>query len=119
MLRNMRIGTRLVLLISAIVAVVFGATIAIVLSRVASLSMADARSMAQMTAADQGRQIASAMQVALDDARTLSNVFESASGATDMVLTRPMANTMMRFFIEKNTQFPDVWSVFAPNTFDG
>jgi methyl-accepting chemotaxis protein len=119
MLRNMRIGTRLVLLISAIVAVVFGATIAVVISRVASLSMADARSIAQMTAADQGRQIASAMQVALDDARTLSNVCESASSATGMVLTRSMANTMMKLFIEKNTQFPDVWSVYAPNAFDG
>ena len=119
MLRNMRIGTRLVLLISAIVALVFAATVAIVISRVTSLSMADARAIAQMTGADQGRQIASAMQVALDDARTLSNVFESASGTTDMVLTRPMANTMMKKFIEKNTQFPDVWAVFAENAFDG
>ncbi len=118
MLKNMKIGTRLVLLISAIVAVVFAVTVAIVISRVTSLSMADARTIAQTTAADQGRQIASAMQVALDDARTLSNVFESAQ-SSDMVLTRAMANTMMQKFIEKNVQFPDVWAVFAQNAFDG
>ncbi|HET6486483.1 MAG TPA: methyl-accepting chemotaxis protein, partial [Spirochaetia bacterium] len=48
-----------------------------------------------------------------------ANVFESASGSSDLVLTRPMANRMMKYFIEKNRQFPDVWSVFAPNAFDG
>jgi hypothetical protein len=36
-----------------------------------------------------------------------------------MKLTRRRANLMLKYFIEKNAAFPDVWAVFEPNAFDG
>jgi methyl-accepting chemotaxis protein len=119
MFKKMRIATRLVSLTSAITILVFGATIGVVIIRVTALSIANAQAIARSAGNEQGMKVASQMERALNDASTIAAVFHSGSLSSDFTLTRPIANAMMKDFIENNTQFPDVWAVFAPNAFDG
>jgi methyl-accepting chemotaxis protein len=84
-----------------------------------AFARADAGEIAVESATAVGRTVQSQLNVAMDDARTLANIFESAATVDGMKLTRRKANMMLKYFIEKNTSFPDVWAVFEPNAFDG
>ena len=114
----MRIATRLILLISATVIVMFAATVLITMARVNTLSMNDAKSIAASAAQYFGVTAEAQLGTALDEARALANVFESAANIDSMKLTRRKANMILRYFIEKNPQFTDVWVVFEPDAFD-
>ena len=116
---NMRIGARLTLLITTVVVAVFALTIVVTMVRVNALAADDARQIAIETARGVGKSVEAAMDLPMDDARTLANIFESAATVDGMKLTRRKANMMLKYFIEKNTAFPDVWAVFEPNAFDG
>ena len=116
---NMRIGARLTLLVIAVVVAVFALTIVVTMVRVNALAAEDARQIAIETANGAARSVQAAMNVPMDNARTLANIFESAATVDGMKLTRRKANMMLKYFIEKNTAFPDVWAVFEPNAFDG
>jgi methyl-accepting chemotaxis protein len=118
-LTNMKIGTRLTLLITAVVVAVFAVTILVTVLSVNTLARTDAREIAVQTATAVGRTVQARLNVAMDDARTLANIFESAATVDSMKLTRRKANLMLKYFIEKNTAFPDVWAVFEPDAFDG
>ena len=119
MFMNMRIGARLTLLVTGVVVAVFALTIVVTMVRVNALAAEDVRQIAIETATGIGRSIQGAMNLPMDNARTLANLFESAATVEGMKLTRRKANMMLRYFIEKNTAFPDVWAVFEPNAFDG
>jgi methyl-accepting chemotaxis protein len=114
----MRIATRLILLISATVIIVFAASVLVTMSRVNTLSMNNARSIAASAAQYFGVTAQARLGTALDEARALANVFESAANTDSMKLTRRKANMILRYFIEKNPQFTDVWVVFEPDAFD-
>ena len=119
MLRNMKIGLRLTLLISTVMVAVFAAIVLVSIIRVNALAMRNARTVASETAVAVSESILSQLNVPLDNARTLANIFESSAVIPDLKLTRARADLMLKYFIEKNTQFPDVWAVFEPGAFDG
>ena len=116
---NMRIGARLTLLITAVVVAVFALTIVVTIRRVNALASGDARRSPWRRPRRSARSVQTRLNVAMDNARTLANIFESAATVDGMKLTRRKANMMLKYFIEKNTAFPDVWAVFEPNAFDG
>ena len=101
------------------VVAVFAVTIVITVLSVNTLARTDAGEIAVQTATAMARTVQAQLNVAMDDARTLANVFESAATVDGMKLTRRKANLMLKYFIEKNAAFPDVWAVFEPNAFDG
>ena len=118
-LNNMKIGTRLTVLLTAVVGVVFAVTILTTTLRVNRLAENDAVSIARQTAAALGGTVQLKGNLAMDQARTLANVFESAAAAGSVKLTRSSADAILKYFIEKNTIFSDVWAVYEPNAFDG
>jgi methyl-accepting chemotaxis protein len=118
-LGTMKIGTRLTLLLGALVAAVFAATVVVTMLRVDRLATDDAKVIAASTATQVAESAQSQLDVAMDTARTMANVFESAANVDGLKLTRRRANAILKYFIEKNTEFPDIWAVFAPNAFDG
>jgi methyl-accepting chemotaxis protein len=118
-LNKMKIGTRMILLLTTLVVVVFAATIIVTMLSVNRLAREDAQTAAVQTATAVAHTVDGQLDTAMDTARTLANVFESAATVDGMKLTRRKANLMLKYFIEKNTALPDVWAVFAPNAFDG
>jgi methyl-accepting chemotaxis protein len=117
-INNMRVGTKLIVLSSIVVIAAFAAIIIATLSRVNTYTMNDARTIAEQTAAYFGTQVESQLEVALDEARALASVFETAVAADGTKLTRQSADAMLRHFVESNTQFLDVYVAFEPNAFD-
>jgi methyl-accepting chemotaxis protein len=119
MMRNMKIGLRLTLLVSMVMGVVFATIVLVSIVRVNALAMRNARTIATETATAVSGSILSQLNVPLDNARALANVFESAAAFPDLKLPRAKADMLLKYFIEKNTQFPDVWAVFEPDAYDG
>jgi methyl-accepting chemotaxis protein len=117
--RNMKIVVRLTILLTAVVLAVFAGIISITAVRLNALALQDARAIAVANATAAARSVQADLSVPMDAARTLANVFESAATGSGETLTRSRANLMLKYFIEKNSAFPDVWTVFEPNAFDG
>jgi len=60
------------------------------------------------------------LEVALDSARTLAQVFETATDkSTGFAVGREQANAILRELLEKNTEFLGVWTCWEPDAFDG
>jgi methyl-accepting chemotaxis protein len=118
-IRRLRIGARLGILVAALVVAVLTATIVVGVARLNAITLNDARAIAGATANWFGTEVAADLEGALSQARALGLILESAATTDGMKLTRRKANMMLRYFIEKNTQFLDVYAAFEPNAFDG
>ena len=117
--RNLKIGARMTLLLSAVVTVVFAAVILVTVIRVNQLALDDARTLAAADADQVGQSVRADVNVAMDEARALAAILEASVNVDGLKLTRRRANMILKYFIERNQQFPDVWAVFEPNAFDG
>ena len=118
-LGRMKIGTRLILMSAALVVVVFAATVIVTIVRVNRMTMDDAAALAAATAGSFGQETGTRLSGALAEAHAIADVFRSVAGTGDAKLTREEANAILKGFIEKNTQFLDVYVAFEPNAFDG
>jgi len=117
--RNLKIGGRMTLLVAAAVVAMFAAVIAVTVIRVNQMALDDARTLASADAGQVGRSVQADVNVAMDEARALAAVFEASVNVDGLKLTRRRANMILKYFIERNKDFPDVWAVFEPDAFDG
>lgn len=115
----MKIGTKLIVLTSLIVVLVFLGTAYLTISRVNDLAYEDANKLAGETAAHYAMVVKAELETALDEARALAQIFESAATVDGMRLTRRKANMMLKYFIENNPQFFGVYLAFEPDSYEG
>ncbi len=121
---NLKIGTKLISSIALSTIVVITLISTIISYRVQQTAEHNAQIIARETAYHYGYAIKAHLEVALDEARALAHVFESViqakvGGDTSLVFTRPEANVILQYFIERNPNFLGVYVMFEPNAFDG
>ena len=117
--RNMRIGTKMVVLTLAVVLVVFGVTVYVSISKANAMAMEDATTIASSSAAYYAKTVESELTLPLDEARALGSVFQAAATINGIQLTRDKANLVLEDFLEKNPNFLDDYVAFEPNAYDG
>lgn len=115
----MRIGPRLILFSSALVAAAFGATTYLTVTRVDRLAMSEARTSGVALADYAGRSLEAELDVGMDEARALAAVMAASVNTAGGRLTRQNVNAMLKYFIETNRQFFGVFVAFEPGAFDG
>ena len=113
------IGTRLALLVSGCVALAIAAIVALISLRVNAFAKENAVDYAMETARAQGAQVQNVLENALDQAVTLSRVFEAAFTDSDAVMSRSQANAILKYFIEHSPGIYGAYVAFEPEAFDG
>ena len=116
---ELKIGTKLMVSTALLVATaVF--VISISLSFIVQeLAENNAKELAKETALHYANVVKAELEVALDEARAIAKIFESAVNAKNFALSREEANIMLKYFIEDNTNFVGVYVNFEPDAFDG
>jgi methyl-accepting chemotaxis protein len=118
-LKRMRIGTRLSLLITGVTIVAVGAMVTGIALRVGSFARQNAIEIATQTASARGTEVKNNLENALDEARSLSKVFEGASVMANAGISRRQANSLLQYYIEKSPEFYAAYVAFEPNAYDG
>ena len=113
----MGIGTRLIVLISTVVAIVFAAAAYVSISRAGALAMGDARTIALTTAQLEAAYVNQTVSEAAENASALARVFEAGANAGSV--SRDTANAILKRFIERNPGFLAAYVGFEPDAFDG
>ncbi len=113
------IGMRLTLLISALMAAATAAMVGVISLRVNAFAKENAIAYATETARARGAQVQNVLENALDQAATLSRVFEAASVMDNAVISRRQANAILQYYIEHSPGIYGVYVAFEPNVFDG
>jgi methyl-accepting chemotaxis protein len=117
--RDMRIGTKLVLTVSALTALAVAVFVIVITIRVVALAQQDAVTIARETAKSNGTQIRAYVEVPLDEATSLGKVFEAASVVTNAGISRRQANAILKYYIERSPGFLGAYVAFEPNAYDG
>jgi methyl-accepting chemotaxis protein len=113
------IGLRLTLLISALTVASVAAMVAVIGSRVNSFAKEAAISLAMETAKSRGAAVRNTLENALDQAVSLSRVFEAASVVTNAGISRRQANSILQYYIERSPALSGVFVAFEPDAYDG
>lgn len=119
MLSKLKIGARLVVVISVIMVVVIAVMTIVVAAQIRNLSQDNAAIIAEETGEHYANVIKAELEVAMDEARALGSVFESMANVEGINLSRRKVNMMLKYFIENNTNFLGVYVAFEPDAFDG
>ncbi len=114
---RMKIGTKMVVSLSVLIVSTISVLTLIVAFRVNSISKIDSEEIARQTAHHYANVIKAELDVAMDEARSLSTIFESMAIVEGVNFTRREANSILKYFIEKNTNFLGVYTCFEPNEF--
>lgn len=115
--RSLKISGKLILFNSAAVLAVLAALTAVVIVQVNRLALDDARQLARKVAEHESTVVKAELETALDEARALKDVFESAANIPALTMTRRKANLILEYFIEKNPGFLGVYVGFEPDAF--
>ena len=117
MLRNLKLGARLSLLIGCLVLAGFVVS-GLITTR---MSAGMATEMAQKSTSEMAQHYAAVAETELDDAataaRTLAQSLEAMKTSGDA--SRTAGNAIMRNVLESNPNACSVWSCWEPNAFDG
>ena len=113
------LGARLTFFVSALVIVCVGAMVAVIALRVNGFAKEAAISYAMQTAKSQGRTVQNILENALDQAVSLSRVFEAASVVSNAGISRRQANAILQYYIEHSPTLSGVFVAFEPNAYDG
>jgi len=116
---NLKIGGKLILSMSALVATVIVITSVFTGLRIQKMAEHSAQEVAKETAYHYANTIKAELEMALDSARALANLFESSINVEGLMLSRRKINLMLKYFIERNPQFLAAYVGFEPNAFDG
>lgn len=116
--RDLSIGVKLVSAAGLIVLAAVSALTVIIGIRVFSLSRDNASSLAYETASHYANIAKADIETALNGARTLSAVFESAVNTGEVTMPRAEANAILKYFIENNTKFLASYVLFEPDAYD-
>ncbi len=115
----MKIGTRLILSMAAVVLAAVAIIIIVISIGVRNATGEQAKTIAEETAANYANRVKAEIEVALDEARALATIFESFVNVEGLNLTRRKTNMILQYYIEKNVNFLGVSLAFEPNAFDG
>ena len=67
-----------------------------------------------------GNEVDAQLEVAMDAARTLAQVFEAVKmGGAKFPMSRDAANELLKGLLERNAEFLGVWCCWEPDAFDG
>jgi methyl-accepting chemotaxis protein len=116
---KMKIGARLVITVSLLLIFAIAAITITVSLQIQMLSSNNARTIAEETGEHYANLIKADIEVAMDEARALANVFESLVNTDGVSMDRNEANMILKYFIEENTNFLGVYVLFEPDAFDG
>ncbi len=113
------IGLRLTLLVGALTVGTVAAMLAVIGTRVDGFAKDAAISLAMETAKSRGAAVQNVLENALDQAVTLSRVFEAASVVTNAGISRRQASSILQYYIEHSPGLSGVYVAFEPNAYDG
>jgi len=116
---KMKIGTRLIVSMTTLVIAAIAAICVFTGMKVIRSNEQSAATLAHETAHHYANVVKAELEVALDEARALSVVFESAANVDGFQLTRRKANMILKYFIEGRTDFLGTYVLFEPDAFDG
>lgn len=116
---KMKIGLKLIVSLSILIVCTITFLTMIVAGRVQNISRDSAREIAEQTSKHYANIIKSELDVAMDEARTLSILLESMVNTEGVSFTRREVNQILKYYIESNPEFLGVYTCFEPNAFDG
>jgi methyl-accepting chemotaxis protein len=117
--KKMSVGFRLSFLISLLAFVGISSVMVIISLVMNGFAKDDATLIALETAKGSGLHAQVYLQKALDEARSLGELFTAATNVEDARMSRRQVNAIFRNFIERRTEFFGVYVAFEPNAFDG
>ena len=116
---QMGLGVRLTLFTSALTIVSIAAMVAAIALRVNSFAKDSAISYAMETARSRGAEVRNILENALDQAVTLSRVFEAGSVVGNARISRRQADAILQYYIEHTPTLTGVYVAFEPDAYDG
>lgn len=119
MLSNVKIGTRLTITTGILLVVTISMILFIIGVNVRELATNDSKVISEETAQHYANVVKAVLEVAMDEARALADVFGTAARKDAVSLSREEINIILRDFIEKNIRFLGVYVAFEPDAFDG
>ncbi|SEH07457.1 response regulator [Candidatus Venteria ishoeyi] len=117
--KNLKLGTQLMFIATAVIILTIASISSYVGIQIYRLAEKDMETIARETALHHANDLKAQLEVALDEARALANVFEAAANIDGFRLTRRKANVILRYFIENNPQFLGVYTAFEKDAYDG
>ncbi len=118
-MRRMSVGFRLSFVISLLAFVGISSVMGIIALRINAFAKADALLIASEAAQGGGLRAEAYLQQALDEARSLATLVEASTNVGGADWARSQANALLKYFIERRTEFFGVYVAFEPNAFDG
>jgi methyl-accepting chemotaxis protein len=118
-MKNMKIASKLVVMISLLALVVMGILTGVTISRVARVTEKNGRAIADATASEYAALVKSQLELPLDEARALAGIFQGAATVDGLRMPRRKVNMLLKDFIERNTEFLGVYVAYEPDAFDG
>jgi methyl-accepting chemotaxis protein len=115
----MKISTKLILLTAGIGILTMAASSLLSIDRVKRQTAQMSNEIAHASAGLVASQVKARVEVALDEARALGQIFQSVANLEGVELSREEANLLLRDFIERRPEFLGVYVAFEPNAYDG
>ena len=116
----MKLAIKVPVLIVGLVITAVSLIVAVQTYSTRTLIREEAISKAEETAYRYANDIDAYLEVAMDTARTLAHVFETAMDKEQAIaISRDQANALLQGVLGKNPDFLAVWTCWEPNAFDG
>src|SRR5271157_3184643 len=116
---HMGIRARLSLLVTGLAIAAIAAMVAVIGVRVSSFAKDSAIQFAMESARAKGGAVQNILDNALDQAVSLSRVFEAASVVANAGISRRQANSILQYYIEHSPRLFGAYVAFEPNAYDG
>lgn len=118
-LNDMKIGKRLIALISSVIAAVVIIMIVILRQNIVNLQEENARIIGEQLAGHWINVVKSSLEVPLDEVRSMANLIEDSLISGKVNLTRDGVNEILRGHLKRRKNIVGVYVGFEPNRFDG
>lgn len=118
---NLRIGTKMIILMSLTVAMIISVFVVVVLNRTSDLANRDAQVIAREYAENYGEHVKNVFTAALSETAAVGDVMEAFARTGTDSGSRDMATEMMRDWYyrgREESQIYDTWLYFEPGEFD-
>ncbi|MDM8564528.1 methyl-accepting chemotaxis protein [Candidatus Halobeggiatoa sp. HSG11] len=116
MLQNLKIDTKLIISMLSLASIILTIIATITVHEVNKIAEKNAKKIAKETAYRYSNFIETKLGEALEAAKNVATIFESATSG--LKIKRHDANAILEHFIEENSQFLAVYLLFEPNAFD-
>jgi len=116
--KNMKIGTRISLVISLIVVIIVGSVFVYTILNMRNDDIAKAKEQAEMLASDNASNAGALLEDVYSNVNTLREVF-STYEEFDSGNRRDVFNTLLGNIVEDNAEYLGAWTIWDPNSIDG